>query len=72
MGPSPATSTHCSVDAKNKATRRWVRSRVRLFSQTSVRRSYRGTHSKAKSTLSPPVALHCFWEGNKSGLLSSF
>ena len=25
MGPSPATSTHCSVDAKNKATRRWVR-----------------------------------------------
>ena len=25
MGPSPATSTHCSADAKNKATRRWVR-----------------------------------------------
>ena len=25
MGPSPATSTHRSVDAKNKATRRWVR-----------------------------------------------
>lgn len=25
MGPSPATSTHRSVDAKNKVTRRWVR-----------------------------------------------
>lgn len=48
------------------------KSGARLFSQTYVRRSYRGTHSRAKTRLSPPVALHCFQEGNKSGLLSSF
>lgn len=67
-------TTHYSVDptnSRNKATRRWE-SGVRLFSHTSIRRSYRGTHSGAKIRLSPPVALHCFWEGNKNGLLSNF
>lgn len=48
------------------------RTGMRLFSQTSLGRSYRGTHSRAKTGLSPPVASHCFWEGNKSGLLSDF
>lgn len=36
------------------------------------RRSCRGSLSEAKARLSPPVALHGFWEGNKSELLSDF
>lgn len=69
-------TTHYSVDptsSRNKAARRWEREKwgEAVFPFLDQEELQRHTQQGKDQTVSTS-SWHCFWEGNKNGLLSNF